>query len=85
MQTILAVLAALPKILQLVQFFLAKANDAEQRGIGRKEAIAEAVENMHKDLALADAAEQQGLAAHATHADDSAFDQSFQRTDSGGT
>lgn len=79
MQTLIAIVSALPKILALVQFFVAKVHDAEQRGLGRKEAIAEAAEVMHRDLALADAAEAEARQDHATIKDDTAFDSDFRR------
>ncbi|MDP2410341.1 MAG: hypothetical protein Q8M26_08650 [Pseudolabrys sp.] len=79
MTTLLAVLSALPKILALIQFFMAKVHDAEQRGLGRKEAMAEAAEVMHFDLARADAAEIQASQAHAKDKTDAAFDNDFRR------
>lgn len=82
MATFLAILSALPKILAIIQFFMAKANDAEQRGLGRKEAIAEALEAGHRDLALADAEETRARLDHAAHpTDDGGFDPTFQRKD----
>ncbi len=79
MATFLAIMSALPKILALVQFFMAKVHDAEQRGLGRKEAVADAAEVMHLDLARADAAEVQATQSHAKDKTDSAFDNDFRR------
>lgn len=80
MATFLAILSALPKILQIIQFFMAKVDEAEQRGLGRKEAVAEAAEQTHRDLAWADAAENEAIQAHRTNPnDDGGFDPDGQR------
>lgn len=81
MQTLLAILSALPKLIALVQFVTGMVSDAEQRGLGRKEAIAEALEQAHLELALADAASIEAEHDHAMIDDDSAFDHDFQRKD----
>jgi hypothetical protein len=78
--TFLAILSALPKILAIIQFFMAKANDAEQRGLGRKEAIAEALEAGHMELAWADAATQEAREHQAAHPNsDDGRDTQFRR------
>ena len=79
MATFLAVLSSLPKILALFQFLAGMVRDSEQRGLGRKEAIAEALERAHLDLAMADAAEIEASHAHAKDDTDGAFDQTFKR------
>lgn len=81
MTTFLAILSALPKLITLVQFFASMVHDAEQRGLGRKEAIAEAAERAHLELAWADAAGREADDDHAKITDDSAFDPEFQRKD----
>ena len=79
MSTFLAILSALPKLFALIQFFAGMVHDAEQRGLGRKEAIAEAAEKAHLDLAWADAAEIEATTSHAKDTTDGAFDQTFKR------
>ena len=81
MSTLLAILSALPKLLSLIQFFAGMVRDAEQRGLGRKEAIAEAAERAHFDLAAADAAEIEASQSHAKDKTDEAFDPAFKRED----
>jgi len=80
-ETFLAILSALPKLIALVQFVASMVHDAEQRGLGRKEAIAEALEDAHKELAWADAAGREADDDHAKVDDDTAFDPAFQRKD----
>lgn len=80
MTTLWALLSALPKIVALFQFLAAMVRDAEQRGLGRQEAISEALTIAHRQLAEADAAEVEARADHAAHPDDdAAFDQEFRR------
>lgn len=81
MNTFLAILSALPKIVALFQFIAGMVHDAEQRGLGRKEAVADALEQAHIELAWADAAEQEAMQSHAKKNDDSAFDPTFKRED----
>ena len=81
MSTFLAILAALPKAIALFQFIAGMVRDAEQRGLGRKEAVAEALEQAHIELAWADAAEQSAVQSHAKAQDDTAFDDKFRRND----
>lgn len=81
MSTLLAILSALPKIVALFQLVAGMVRDREQRGLGRKEAIAEALTIAHRDIAAADAAEAEASTAHAHDSTDAAFDQSFQRKD----
>jgi hypothetical protein len=79
--TVLALINALPRLLQLIQLIAGWVRDAEQRGIGRKEAIAEGLEKAHRELAWADAEEAAAMQSHAKAQDDSAFDEDFQRKD----
>lgn len=81
MSTISAILAALPKILQLVNLIMTMVSAREQRGLGRAEAISEVLTKAHEEIARADAAENEARARHAANADDSAFDRDFQRDD----
>lgn len=81
MDTLLAILSALPKLIALVQFITGMVRDAEQRGLGRKEAISEALEQAHLELAWADAAGREADDDHAKVDDDTAFDPDFQRKD----
>lgn len=80
MSTVLAILSALPKILALVQFITGMVRDAEQRGLGRAEAVAEALTIAHRDLAMADAVEIEARQSHAAHPnDDGGFDPDGER------
>jgi hypothetical protein len=79
MATFLAILSSLPKILALIQFIAGMVRDAEQRGLGRKEAVAESLERAHLDLSIADAASIEASQSHAKDSTDGAFDQAFRR------
>jgi hypothetical protein len=81
MLTFKAIVLALPKILALIQFITGMVRDAEQRGLGRKEAVAEALTIAHRQLAEADAAGREADAAHAADKTDGAFDADFERKD----
>ena len=82
MATLLAILSALPKMLSLFQLVAGMVRDAEQRGLGRKEAIAEALTIAHRDIAAANAAENEATQAHRAHPDDDGgFDPAGQRKD----
>lgn len=82
MATFWAILQVLPKVIALFQFIAGMARDAEQRGLGRKEAIAEALTIAHEQLALANKAEQEAVADHVAHPNDNGgFDGMFQRKD----
>lgn len=82
MTTVLALIEALPKIIALFKFLAGMVRDAEQRGLGRKEAVAEALTIAHKDLALADAAENEAIQAHrANPHSDAGFDPDGERKD----
>lgn len=77
MATFLALLEALPQILKLFSLIMGMVHDAEQRGLGRKEAVAEALVTAHRDIAAADAVEVEATQAHARDKNDTAFDQDF--------
>lgn len=79
MSTILAIIAALPKILQLIQLFAGMVQEKEQRGIGRKEAIAETLALAHKDITYANSIDVETEIIHAHDNTDDAFDKDFMR------
>lgn len=81
MSIFLSLLSALPKLLALFQLIAGMVRDAEQRGLGRKEAIAEALTIAHRDIALAEAAEVMAMQLHAKDQTDNAFDRDFERND----
>jgi hypothetical protein len=77
-----AIISALPKLLALINIIMTMVRDKEQRGLGRAEAVAEALENAHKDIAYSNAIEEEATKAHnASPDDDSGFDTSFRRPD----
>ena len=77
-----AIISALPKILSLINLIMTMVRDGEQRGLGRAEAVAEALENAHKDIAYANAIEEEAARSHnANPDDDSGFDADFRRPD----
>jgi hypothetical protein len=79
MATLGAILQALPKILALFQLITGMVRDREQRGVGRKEAIAEALELAGEDLRAGNAAREQARARHQADPTDGAFDSDFRR------
>lgn len=80
MLTLQAILSALPKAIALFQLLAGMVRDAEQRGLGRKEAIAEALTIAHRDIAWANAEAEQAVRDHAAHPDsDDGFDKTFMR------
>ena len=81
MKTFAAIVSSLSKILSLIQLITGMVRDAEQRGLGRKEAVAEALTLAHRDIAFANAVEAEAMQRHAKVGDDSAFDQRFERKD----
>jgi hypothetical protein len=77
-----AIISALPKILALINLIMTMVRDKEQRGLGRTEAVAEALENAHKDIAYANAIEEAAAKEHNANPDsDSGFDTDFRRPD----
>ena len=79
MGTFAAIVAIISRTLQLVTFLTSMMHDREQQGIGRTQALAEALQEAHKALALADAAQIQADQAHAKDPTDNAFDRDFMR------
>lgn len=77
-----ALLSALPQLLKLFNLIMAMVRDAEQRGIGRAEAVKEALEKAHMDIAAGNAAEERARADHAAHPNsDAGFDDEFKRSE----
>jgi hypothetical protein len=81
METLLAIISAVPKIIALFQLITGMVRDAEQRGIGRKEAVSDALATAHFDIASGDAAVMEAVSRHAKINDDTAFDPAFKRKD----
>jgi hypothetical protein len=79
MATLLAILSALPKILALIQLIGGMVRDAEQRGLGRKEAVAEALTIATSQIETANKVEAEAMQSHAKDNTDDAFDRSFER------
>ena len=80
MSTLTAILSALPKLLALISLIFSMVRDAEQRGLGRAEAVAEALEQAQQDIAYANAVEEDARRQHHQHPDDdSGFDLDFRR------
>lgn len=82
MATLSAILSALPKLLSLISLIVSMVRESEQRGLGRTEAVKEALENAAQDIAYANAVEEDARRSHNEHPDDdSGFDQDFKRAD----
>lgn len=81
MGSVEAVIAIIAGLVKLGNFVAAMMQDNKQQGIGRMQALAEALEAAHKDLALADAARVEADEAHAKDSTDNAFDLDFRRSD----
>ncbi len=81
MGTFSAIVLIVSNLLKLAQFITASMHDYEQQGIGRAQAIADALAAAHKDLALADAAQMEADQAHAKDKTDDAFLPDFRRGD----
>jgi hypothetical protein len=78
--TILALLKALPEVIALWNRIAIMADAATQRGLGRDQAVKEALQAATVDLEAANAARAEAEAAHNAHPnDDGGFDQEFQR------
>jgi hypothetical protein len=75
-------LAALPDVISLIRSIMGHVEAAQERGVGRQEAIAEALTIASEELKLATQAVYDADSAHATHPnDDGGFDGEFQRKD----
>lgn len=82
MATFTAILSALPKLLALISLIVSMVRDAEQRGLGRAEAVAEALEQAQQDIAYANAVEEDARRQHNANPDsDDGFDTEFRRAD----
>lgn len=82
MSTLLAILKALPKIFELFLTISQMVRDKEQRGLGRKEAIAEALATAQEDIAYGNAVAEEARRQHNLHPDDDGgFDKDFERKD----
>lgn len=73
----LSLLTALPHFLKLINAVMAWVRDAEQRGLGRKEAIAEALTIATAEVERVRLVEIEATAIHAKDKTDGAFDQDF--------
>lgn len=72
----------LPTILSLIQSVIDHMRIAEAKGVGRQEAIDEALTIQTEELKLATRSMYEGEASHNAHPDDdSGFDQDFKRND----
>ena len=69
----------LPLVLQLISSIMSWAKSAQDRGLGRTEAIAEALQESTKAVDEANKARQEAAARHAADPTDTAFDDGFQR------
>jgi hypothetical protein len=66
-------------VLRLVLFIAEMTRDRKQESTGYALAVKEALEQAHRDLALADAERTAAANEHAADPTDSAFDQEFKR------
>lgn len=77
-----AIISALPKILALINIIMTMVRDKEQQGLGRAEAVAEALDNAHKDIAYANSIEEEAVQSHNASPDsDDGFDTDYRRPD----
>lgn len=76
-----AAIKSLPLILQLIQQFKSSADAKVQRGLGRDEAVAEALSEFARRVGIANEVEAEAAKDHASKPDDTAFDPEFQRKD----
>ena len=80
MSTLVAILKVVPDFLALLRTIMEYVVRAEEREIGRQQAVSEAVTIAAEELRLAAQARFEGEQAHrANPDDDSAFDQEFRR------
>lgn len=81
MSIFLALLRALPLVLAVVREIIAYVKAAEQRQIGRQEAVNEALVIQADQLRIAREARFEAEQKHAKDQTDDAFDQDFKRAD----
>ena len=74
-----ALLKALPQVLALINHIADYAKSAQDRGIGRDQAVAEALTIASEQVAVAQAVREQARADHVSKLGDDAFDDDFQR------
>lgn len=69
-------------ILSLVVLIATMVRDSQQRGLGRMEAVNEALTNAQRDIAYANAVEEDAIRQHNANPDsDDGFDKDFMRPD----
>jgi hypothetical protein len=66
-------------LLRLVLLLSEMARERQQQGVGYAKAMAETLEKAHREIAIADAEEQQTDAKHRDDPTDNAFDREFER------
>jgi len=76
---LLAALKAAPELLRLINSLRAAADAAEQRGIGRDQAVKESLENGARLVTEANEARAEAERRHANDPSDAAFDPEFMR------
>ena len=76
---LLALVKALPQVLALINTIAGFVKSAQDRGIGRDQAVAEALALAAAELARAQQAREAARAEHARTRDDTAFDGDFER------
>ena len=77
----MSVLALVRLTLQLVTALVERANAERERGLGRSEALAAALNHAAAATRLARAVEEEARAAHRADRTDAAFDPDFRRPD----
>jgi hypothetical protein len=77
----LALLKALPLVLELLSAIADRARSARDRGIGYDEAVADGVKASIEGLRIATEAANEAEARHRADPTDNAFDKRFQRDD----
>ena len=73
--------ALVPKLVALIAAVVEYAIAAKERGLGRAEAVAEALTLGAEQVRAASLVRSQAQADHASKSDDTAFDPDFQRKD----
>ena len=74
-----ALLKALPQVLALINHIADYAKSAQDRGIGRDQAVAEALTIAADGIAVSQAVRERARREHASKLGDDAFDPDFQR------
>lgn len=76
-----AAIKSLPLILEIIQQFKSSAEAKVQRGLGRDQAVADALTEIARKVAAAQEVDAEAARDHANKPDDTAFDPEFQRRD----